>query len=68
MANLPISRDLRCDGIQHLLGRARWEVADVRTALGAYVMEHLGDPHAVLVLEETGFLKKGQHAAGVARQ
>src|SRR5438094_2352910 len=36
--------------------------------LGAYVVEHLGDPQAVLVLDETGFLKKGQHSAGVARQ
>jgi SRSO17 transposase len=32
------------------------------------VVEHLGDPHAVLVMDETGFRKKGQHAAGVARQ
>ena len=33
-----------------------------------YVMEHLGDPSGVLVLDETGFLKKGSHSAGVARQ
>jgi SRSO17 transposase len=32
------------------------------------VVEHLGDPQAVLVIDETGFLKKGQHSAGVARQ
>jgi SRSO17 transposase len=31
-------------------------------------MQHLGDPEAVLVLDETGFLKKGRHSAGVARQ
>ena len=36
--------------------------------LGAYVVEHLRDPQAVLVLDETGFLKKGHHSAGVARQ
>ena len=55
-------------GVQHLLGRARWDAADVRKALGVYVVEQMGDPHAVLVLDETGFLKKGQHSAGVARQ
>ena len=32
------------------------------------MVEPLGDPQAVLVMDETGFLKKGQHAAGVARQ
>ena len=31
-------------------------------------MEQLGEPQAVLVIDETGFLKKGQHSAGVARQ
>lgn len=55
-------------GVQHLLGRARWDAEDVCKDLGAYVVEHLGDPQAVLVLDETGFLKKGQHSAGVARQ
>jgi SRSO17 transposase len=55
-------------GVQHLLGRARWDAEEVCKDLGAYVVEHLGDPQAVLVLDETGFLKKGQHSAGVARQ
>jgi len=55
-------------GIQHLLGRARWDVAAVRDALRSYLVQHMGDPHAVLVLDETGFLKKGQQSAGVARQ
>lgn len=55
-------------GVQHLLGRARWDDAEVCKALGLYVVEHLGDPEAVLVLDETGFLKKGRHSAGVARQ
>ena len=55
-------------GVQHLLGRARWDAAAVCKDLGAYVVEHRGDPQAVLVLDETGFLKKGQHSAGVARQ
>src|SRR6266478_7250407 len=55
-------------GVQHLLGRARWDAEEVCKDLGAYVVEHLGDPQAVLVLDETGFLKKGRHSAGVARQ
>jgi SRSO17 transposase len=55
-------------GIQHLLGRAQWDAEEVRKDLRAYVVEHLGDPQAVLVMDETGFLKKGQHSAGVARQ
>ena len=55
-------------GVQHLLGRARWDDEAVRNALRAYLVEHLGEPQAVLVIDETGFLKKGQHSAGVARQ
>src|SRR5499426_1978362 len=55
-------------GVQHLLGRARWDDEAVRDDLRAYLMEHLGEPQAVLVIDETGFLKKGQHSAGVARQ
>jgi SRSO17 transposase len=55
-------------GVQHLLGRARWDDEAVRDDLRAYLVEHLGQPQAVLVLDETGFLKKGQHSAGVARQ
>jgi SRSO17 transposase len=53
---------------QHLLGRSDWEPDEVRDDLRAYVVEALGDPEAVLILDETGFLKKGQHSAGVARQ
>lgn len=55
-------------GVQHLLGRAQWDAEEVRDDLRSYVVEHLGDPQAVLVVDETGFLKKGQHSAGVARQ
>lgn len=63
-----VSGDATPYGVQHLLGRARWEADAVRDDLRAYVREHLGDPQAVLVLDETGFLKKGQQSAGVARQ
>ena len=46
----------------------RWDADAVRDDLRAYVVEHLGDPDAVLVLDETGFLKKGDKSAGVKRQ
>jgi SRSO17 transposase len=55
-------------GVQYLMGRADWDPDAVRDDLRAYVVETLGDPDAVLVLDETGFLKKGAHSAGVARQ
>ena len=55
-------------GVQHLLGRSDWDPDEVRDDLRAYVIESLGDPDAVLILDETGFLKKGTHSAGVARQ
>ena len=55
-------------GVQHLLGRARWDADAVRDDLRGYVLEHLGTPEGVMVIDETGFLKKGRHAAGVARQ
>jgi SRSO17 transposase len=55
-------------GLQHLLGRARWDADAVRDDVRAYLGKSIGDPQAVLVLDETGFLKKGQQSAGVARQ
>ena len=55
-------------GIQHLLGRAAWDAEQVRDDLRAYVVDHLGDPEGVLIVDETGFLKKGAQSAGVQRQ
>ena len=55
-------------GVQHVLGRAMWDADALRDDVRPYVVEHLGAPEAVLVVDETGFLKKGQHSAGVARQ
>jgi SRSO17 transposase len=55
-------------GIQHLLGRAVWSADQVRDDLLCYVRENLADPQGILVLDETGFLKKGDKSAGVARQ
>ncbi|WP_234485051.1 IS701 family transposase [Noviherbaspirillum pedocola] len=54
--------------IQHLLDRARWDADAVRDDVRIYSLEYLADPNAVLVVDETGFLKKGQHSVGVARQ
>jgi SRSO17 transposase len=56
------------DGMQHLLARADWDADQVRDDLRAYVVEHLGDARAVLVIDETGFLKKGTKSVGVQRQ
>jgi SRSO17 transposase len=56
------------DGMQHLLGRAVWDHDGVRDDLRAYLVEHLSDPEAVLVIDETGDLKKGTQSVGVQRQ
>jgi SRSO17 transposase len=63
-----MSGDATPYGFQHLLRRALWDPDAVRDELGTYIRQHLGDPHAVLVIDETGFLKKGDRSAGVARQ
>jgi SRSO17 transposase len=55
-------------GFQHLLGRADWDPEELRDRLHAYVTAYLHAPDAVGVIDETGFLKKGTHSAGVARQ
>jgi SRSO17 transposase len=56
------------DAMQRLLNHADWNADGVRDDLRDYVVEHLGDDSAVLVVDETGFLKKGTKSAGVARQ
>jgi SRSO17 transposase len=55
-------------GMQRLLNAADWDVAAVRDDLRAYVIEHLGDEAGVLIVDETGFLKKGTKSVGVQRQ
>jgi DDE superfamily endonuclease len=60
--------DARPDGMQDFLARMHWDADQVRDELRSYVVEHLGDPGAVLVLDETGFLNKGTKSAGVQRQ
>jgi SRSO17 transposase len=56
------------DGMQHLLDRAVWDTDGVGTDLRAYVIEHLGEAGAVLVIDETGDVKKGTRTVGVQRQ
>jgi SRSO17 transposase len=63
-----VAGDRTPDGVQDFLSRAHWEADLVRDDLRAYVVEHLGDEQAVLVLDETGFLKKGDKSCGVQRQ
>lgn len=55
-------------GIQHLLGRANWDAEQMRDNLRGYVIEHLGDDESVLIVDETGFIKKGDKSVGVKRQ
>ena len=55
-------------GVQRLLGEADWDEEGVRDDLRAYVIEHLEEEKGVLVVDETGFVKKGKKSAGVARQ
>lgn len=55
-------------GMQRLLVGADWDPDLVRDDVGDYVVSHLGDPSAVLVIDDTGFGKKGSKSAGVARQ
>jgi len=55
-------------GVQHLLGRAVWNAEAVRDDSRGHLMEHLYTPQGVMVIDETGFLNKGRHSAGVARQ
>ena len=54
--------------VQHLLDRARWDADAARDQLRDYVLEELSSPDAVLIADETGFLKKGEHSVGVKRQ
>jgi SRSO17 transposase len=56
-------------GVQRLLNLARWDADEVRDDLREYVVEHLGDGETgVLIVDETGFLKKGEKSVGVGRQ
>src|SRR4029450_4304999 len=56
------------DGLQHLLAGAVWDHDKVRDDIRDWLLEHLADPQAVLVVDETGDLKKGARTVGVQRQ
>src|ERR671929_2061779 len=53
---------------QAILGRSRWDANALRDIVREYALEHLAADDAVLVVDETGFLKQGQASCGVARQ
>ena len=63
-----LAGDATPDGMQHLLAAARWDADAVRDDLRGYVVEQLGSADAVLVVDETGDVKKGTASAGVQRQ
>jgi SRSO17 transposase len=63
-----LAGDAAPDGMHHLLAAARWDADAVRDDLRGYVIEHLGSADAVLVVDETGDVKKGTASAGVQRQ
>src|SRR5215468_11148748 len=54
--------------MQRLLNAAAWDADGVRDDVRAYVVNHLGERDGVLIVDETGFLKKGTKSAGVQRQ
>jgi SRSO17 transposase len=56
------------DRIQRLLNTCDWDAEEVLDDVREYVVEHLGDPGGVLIVDDTGFLKKGTRSAGVQRQ
>ncbi|MFD5065931.1 IS701 family transposase [Streptomyces sp. NPDC058394] len=56
------------DGLQHLLAKSRWDPDEIRDDVQAYVAEHLGIDDGVLIIDDTGFVKKGITSAGVQRQ
>ena len=64
----PLRRRRHSRGVQRLLSTYVWDAGLVRDDLAGYGLEHLGDPEAVPVVDETGFLKMGDKSAGVQRQ
>ncbi|MET7926650.1 transposase [Streptomyces sp. NPDC005349] len=56
------------DGLQHLLAGSKWEPDDIRDDLQEYVASKLGEADGILIIDDTGFIKKGTTSAGVQRQ
>jgi SRSO17 transposase len=61
------AKEMRPDGMQRLLTEAIWDVNRVRDDLRTYVLQHLFDPKAIIVLDESGFPKRGKKSAGVRK-
>jgi SRSO17 transposase len=55
-------------GMQRLLSGAVWDADGVRDEIRAFVLQHVGSKHLIAALDETGFLKRGKHSAGVGKQ
>ena len=62
------AREARPDGMQRLLSQAVWDTDGVRDDLRAYALEQLGTESAILVIDESGFPKRGHQSAGVGMQ
>jgi len=62
------AREARPDGMQRLLSQAVWNTNGVRDDLRTYALEHLGTESAILVIDESGFPKRGSKSAGVGLQ
>ena len=60
--------DERPDGMQRLLYRDAWDADEARDELQHFVIEEMGSADGIGILDETGFIKKGEYSAGVARQ
>jgi SRSO17 transposase len=56
--------DVSPHGMQHLLGKAVWDADEVRDDVAAMALEYLGSDEAILVVDETGDVKKGHHSVG----
>ena len=54
--------------LQHFIARSQWSADEIRDDLRPYVIEHLGLTGGILIVDETGFLKKGKKSVGVTRQ
>ncbi len=63
-----VAGDATPDGMQRLLNAASWDADGVRDDVRAYAAKHLGERDGVLIVDETGFLKRGNKSAGVQRQ
>src|SRR5450755_4037674 len=62
------AREARPDGMQRLLASAVWDADLVRDDLRAYILEKIGAPGGIIVIDETSFLKQGKKSAGVQFQ